>query len=162
MRSIETPGASAVEIQTMRQVTLRIVPFLMLCYFVSFLDRVNLGFAALQMVRDLHLSSTVFGLGGGLFFVSYFLFEVPSNLVLARVGASLWIARIMITWGVLAGAMALVSGPRSLYAMRFILGAAEAGFFPGVMLYLTYWFPSEYRARIIALFTVAIPVSGFL
>jgi MFS family permease len=134
----------------------------MVCYFVSFVDRVNLGFAALQMVRDLNLSATVFGLGGGVFFLSYFLFEVPSNLVLARVGARLWIARIMISWGVLAMAMALVTGPRSLYAMRFLLGAAEAGFFPGVMLYLTYWFPSEYRARIIALFTVAIPVSGFL
>lgn len=146
----------------MRRITLRLVPFLMVCYFVSFLDRVNLGFAALQMVRDLNLSSTVFGLGGGIFFLSYFLFEVPSNLLLARVGARLWIARIMITWGVLAGAMASIVGPHSLYAMRFLLGAAEAGFFPGVMLYLTYWFPSEYRARIIALFTVAIPVSGFL
>ena len=146
----------------MRRVTVRLVPFLMVCYFVSFLDRVNLGFAALQMVRDLNLSPTVFGLGGGIFFLSYFLFEVPSNLVLARVGARLWIARIMITWGVLAAAMAIVSGPRSLYAMRFLLGAAEAGFFPGVMLYLTYWFPREYRGRIIALFTVAIPISGFL
>jgi len=146
----------------MRRVTLRLVPFLMVCYFVSFLDRVNLGFAALQMVRDLRLSATVFGLGGGVFFLSYFLFEVPSNLLLARVGARLWIARIMITWGVLAAAMALVSGPRSLYAMRFLLGAAEAGFFPGVMLYLTYWFPRTYRARIISLFTVAIPISGFL
>jgi MFS family permease len=150
------------EASTMRRITLRLVPFLMVCYFVSFLDRVNLGFAALQMVRDLNLSSTVFGLGGGIFFLSYFLFEVPSNLLLARVGARLWIARIMITWGVLAGAMASIVGPHSLYAMRFLLGAAEAGFFPGVMLYLTYWFPSEYRARIIALFTVAIPVSGFL
>ncbi len=146
----------------MRRVTLRIVPFLMLCYFVSFLDRVNLGFAALQMVRDLHLSPTVFGLGGGIFFISYFLFEVPSNLLLEKVGARRWIARIMITWGVIAGAMALVVGPTSLYAMRFLLGAAEAGFFPGVILYLTYWFPSRYRARVIGLFTVAIPLSSFL
>jgi len=146
----------------MRRVTVRLVPFLMICYVVSFIDRVNLGFGALQMVRDLHLSSTTFGLGGGIFFLSYFLFEVPSNLVLARVGARVWIARIMLTWGVLAAAMAMVTGAHSLYAMRFLLGAAEAGFFPGVMLYLTYWFPSEYRARIIALFTVAIPVSGFL
>ena len=155
-------SASELETATIRRVTLRLVPFLMVCYFVSFVDRVNLGFAALQMVRDLRISSTVFGLGGGIFFLSYFLFEVPSNLALARVGARLWIARIMITWGVLAAAMALVSGPQSLYAMRFLLGAAEAGFFPGVMLYLTYWFPAEYRARIIALFTVAIPISGFL
>ena len=150
------------EARTMRQVTLRIVPFLMVCYFVSFLDRVNLGFAALQMVKDLHFSSTVFGFGGGIFFVSYFLFEVPSNLLLEKFGARRWIARIMITWGVLAGAMALVTGPQSLYLMRFLLGAAEAGFFPGVILYLTYWFPAEYRARIIGLFTVAIPVSSFL
>ena len=155
-------SASELEAATIRRVTLRLVPFLMVCYFVSFVDRVNLGFAALQMVRDLRISSTVFGLGGGIFFLSYFLFEVPSNLVLARVGARLWIARIMITWGVLAAAMALITGPQSLYAMRFLLGAAEAGFFPGVMLYLTYWFPPKYRARIIALFTVAIPVSGFL
>src|SRR5215468_11292438 len=137
MPSIGATGKLAIETRTMRQVTLRIVPFLMVAYFVSFVDRVNLGFAALQMVKDLHLSATVFGLGGGVFFLSYFVFEVPSNLVLARIGARIWIARIMITWGVLAMAMALVTGPRSLYAMRFLLGAAEAGFFPGVILYLT-------------------------
>ena len=146
----------------MRRVALRIIPFLMLCYFVSFVDRVNLGFAALDMVSDLHLSPTVFGFGGGIFFLSYFLFEVPSNLLLARVGARRWIARIMLTWGIFAGAMALVSGPRSLYLVRFLLGAAEAGFFPGVILYITYWFPAQYRARIIGWFTVAIPVSSFL
>ena len=132
----------------MRRVTLRIVPFLMVCYFVSFLDRVNVGFAALQMVKDLRLSPTVFGFGGGIFFLSYFLFEVPSNLLLEKFGARRWIARIMISWGILAGGMALVRGPQSLYLMRFLLGAAEAGFFPGVILYLTYWFPAEYRARI--------------
>lgn len=146
----------------MRQVTLRIVPFLMVAYFVSFVDRVNLGFAALQMVKDLHLSATVFGFGGGIFFLSYFLFEVPSNLLLEKFGARRWIARIMITWGVLAGGMALVKGPQSLYLMRLLLGAAEAGFFPGVILYLTYWFPAEHRGRIIGLFTAAIPVSSFL
>ena len=146
----------------MRKVTRRIVPFLMVCYFVSFLDRVNLGFAALEMLKDLHLSSIVFGFGGGIFFVSYFLFEVPSNLLLEKFGARRWIARIMITWGFLAGAMALVKGPQSLYLIRLLLGAAEAGFFPGVILYLTYWFPAEYRARIIGLFTVAIPVSSFV
>jgi hypothetical protein len=134
-------NADALEARTMRRVTLRIVPFLMVCYFISFLDRVNLGFAALQMVEDLHFSATVFGFGAGIFFVSYFLFEVPSNLLLEKFGARRWIARIMITWGVLAGAMALVTGPRSLYLVRFLLGAAEAGFFPGVILYLTYWFP---------------------
>lgn len=150
------------ETATMRQVALRILPFLMLCYFISFLDRVNLGFAALQMVADLHLSASTFGLGGGLFFVTYFLCEVPSNLLLEKVGARRWIARIMITWGFLAGGMALVKGPHSFYAMRLLLGAAEAGFFPGVILYLSYWFPARYRARIIGMFTVAIPVSSFL
>jgi MFS transporter, ACS family, tartrate transporter len=157
---ITAPGA--IEAATMRRVAWRIVPFLMLCYFVSFVDRVNAGFAALDMNRDLHLSSAVFGLGGGLFFVSYFLFEVPSNLALERIGARRWIARIMITWGIVAGAMALIEGLRSFYALRLLLGAAEAGFFPGVMLYITYWFPSAYRARIIGWFTVAIPVSAFL
>ena len=151
-----------VEERTIRKVALRIVPFLMICYFVSFVDRVNLGFAALDMVRDLRLSPTVFGFGGGIFFLSYFLCEVPSNLLLAKVGARRWIARIMVTWGIFAGAMALVTGPTSLYLIRFLLGAAEAGFFPGVILYITYWFPAEYRARIIGWFTVAIPVSSFL
>src|SRR5580693_9813410 len=108
----------------------------MVCYFVSFLDRVNLSFAALQMVKDLKFSPAVFGLGGGLFFVSYFLFEVPSNLLLEKLGARLWIARIMITWGFLAAGTAFVVGPGSFYTMRLLLGAAEAGFFPGVILYL--------------------------
>ena len=159
---MNTNPRSEVEVRTMRRVAIRIVPFLMVCYFVSFLDRVNLGFAALDMVEDLDLSPTVFGLGGGIFFLSYFICEVPSNLLLERLGARRWIARIMITWGVLAAAMALVTGPRSLYAMRFLLGAAQAGFFPGVILYLTYWFPAHYRARIIGWFMVAIPVSSFL
>jgi MFS transporter, ACS family, tartrate transporter len=146
----------------MRRVAWRLLPFLMICYFVSYLDRVNVGFAALQMVKGLHMSPTVFGFGGGIFFVSYFLFEVPSNLLLEKVGARLWIARIMITWGFLAAGTAFIVGPRSFYTMRLLLGAAEAGFFPGVILYLTYWFPSEYRARIVGMFTVAIPVSSFL
>ena len=146
----------------MRRVAWRLLPFLMFCYFVSYLDRVNVGFAALQMVKDLHMSPTVFGFGGGIFFVSYFLFEVPSNLLLEKLGARLWIARIMITWGFLAAGTAFVVGPKSFYTMRLLLGAAEAGFFPGVILYLTYWFPSEYRARIVGMFTVAIPVSSFL
>jgi ACS family tartrate transporter-like MFS transporter len=146
----------------MRRIAWRLLPFLMICYFVSYLDRVNVGFAALQMVKGLHMSPTVFGFGGGIFFVSYFLFEVPSNLLLEKVGARLWIARIMITWGFLAAGTAFIVGPRSFYTMRLLLGAAEAGFFPGVILYLTYWFPSEYRARIVGMFTVAIPVSSFL
>ena len=146
----------------MRQVAWRLLPFLMVCYFVSFLDRVNVGFAALQMVKALHMSPKVFGFGSGIFFFSYFLFEVPSNLLLEKVGARLWIARIMITWGFLAAGTAFIVGPGTFYTMRLLLGAAEAGFFPGVILYLTYWFPSEYRARIVGMFTVAIPVSSFL
>ena len=146
----------------MRKVAWRLLPFLMICYFVSFVDRVNVGFAALQMVKDLHMSPKVFGFGGGIFFVSYFLFEVPSNLLLEKLGARMWIARIMITWGFLAAGTAFVIGPRSFYTMRLLLGAAEAGFFPGVILYITYWFPREYRARIVGMFTVAIPVSSFL
>jgi ACS family tartrate transporter-like MFS transporter len=157
-----TASPGALEVKTMRQVTLRIVPFLMVCYFVSFLDRVNVGFAALQMVKDIHLSSSVFGFGSGIFFISYFLFGVPSNLLLQKIGARRWIACLMLTWGVLATGTAFVTGAHSFYVMRLLLGAAEAGFFPGVILYLTYWFPSEYRARIVGLFTVAIPVSSFL
>jgi ACS family tartrate transporter-like MFS transporter len=152
----------ALEKATMRRITVRIVPFLMVCYFIAFVDRVNAGFAALQMNKDVGLSAAVFGLGGGIFFVSYFIFEVPSNLALEKVGARLWIARIMITWGVISGCMAFVAGPTSFLALRFLLGAAEAGFFPGVILYLTYWFPAEYRARIVAVFMIAIPASSFL
>jgi MFS transporter, ACS family, tartrate transporter len=159
---VEGGDIAGIETTVMRRVAWRILPFLMLCYFVSFLDRVNAGFAALQMNQDLNLTPAVFGLGGGLFFVGYFLFEVPSNLALERVGARIWIARIMISWGVIAGAMAAVKGAHSFYAARFLLGLAEAGFFPGVMLYVTYWFPAAYRARIIGWFTIAIPVSAFL
>src|ERR1700731_559713 len=150
------------ETRTIAKVSARLAPLLIGCFFVAYLDRVNVRFAALTMNRDLGLSASEYGFGAGIFFVSYFLFEVPSNLLLEKFGARRWMARIMITWGVLAGAMALVTGPRSLYLVRFLLGAAEAGFFPGVILYLTYWFPAEYRARIIGMFTVAIPVSSFL
>ncbi len=156
------PTDAELEARTMRRITWRLVPFLMLCYFIAYVDRVNVGFAALQMNKDLGLSAAQFGLGGGIFFVSYFLFEVPSNLVMQKVGARLWIARIMITWGLISSGMVLISGSRSFLALRFLLGAAEAGFFPGVILYLTYWFPARYRARIVAVFMVAIPASSFL
>ena len=139
-----------IEKVTMRRVLLRLVPFLMVCYFFALLDRVNVGFAALQMNQDLGLTPAMFGFAASLFFVSYFLVEVPSNLALQKFGARRWIARIMITWGFVTACMAFVVGPHSLYAMRFILGAAEAGFFPGAILYLTYWLPSQYRARILA------------
>ncbi len=148
--------------QTYRKVTTRLVPFLFICYIVAYLDRVNVGFAKLQMLNDLKFSETIYGLGAGIFFIGYFLFEVPSNVLLHRVGARVWIARIMITWGLLSTLMMFVSTPLTFYIMRFLLGAAEAGFFPGIILYLTYWYPSHRRASISALFMTAIPVSGVI
>jgi ACS family tartrate transporter-like MFS transporter len=139
-----------------------LIPFLMLCYFAAYLDRVNVGFAALTMNADLGLSAELFGFGAGIFFAGYFLFEVPSNLLLERYGARRWIARIMVTWGVLAAGMAFVTGPWSFCAMRFLLGVAEAGFFPGIILYLTYWFTAAERARWIGLFMTAIPLSSVI
>ncbi len=146
----------------MRRIGFRLVPFLILAYFISFVDRVNVGFAGLEMRQDLGLTATVFGWGAGIFFLGYFLLEVPSNLAMERYGARIWIARIMATWGVLAIGMAFVGGTTSFVVMRFLLGAAEAGFFPGVILYLTYWFPSTYRARIVGIFMISIPISSFL
>lgn len=151
----------SLEAATMRKVGLRLIPFLVLCYFIAYVDRVNVGFAALTMNKDLGLSAAAFGIGGGLFFVAYVLFEVPSNLAMEKVGARLWIARIMITWGLVGIGSAFVTGAISFSVARFLLGAAEAGFFPGVILYLTYWFPKAYRARIVAMFMVAIPLSSF-
>lgn len=131
----------------------------MLLYFIAFLDRVNVGFAAIHMNEDIGLSPAIFGFGAGLFFIGYFLLEVPSNLALEKFGARLWIARVMITWGLISGAMAFVQGPTSFYILRFLLGAAEAGFFPGIILYLSYWFPSKSRAQVTALFMAAAPIS---
>ncbi len=142
------------------RVTKRLIPFLCLCFVVAFIDRVNISFAKLQMLQDLALSETAYGLGAGVFFIAYFLFEVPSNLIMHRVGARRWIARIMITWAVLTAAMAFVQGEFSFYLVRFLIGAAEAGFFPGIILYLTYWYPARRRSRIIALFMTAIPIAG--
>ncbi|MGO9360628.1 MAG: MFS transporter [Xanthobacteraceae bacterium] len=152
-------GVSGLEARTIRSVSVRLVPFLVLAYFLAYLDRVNLGFAALAMNAELNFSPTVFSWGAGIFFIGYFLFEVPSNVILHRVGASRWIARIMVTWGILSALMALVGGATSFYVLRFLLGVAEAGFFPGIILYLTYWYPAEYRARILAAFAIAVPVS---
>lgn len=145
-----------------RKVTWRLAPFLFLCYVVSYLDRVNVGFAKLQMMADLKLSDTVYGIGAGIFFLGYFIFEVPSNLIMSRTGARIWIARIMVTWGLISSAMMYVTSEPMFYLMRFLLGVAEAGFFPGVILYLTYWFPSERRGRIIAMFMTAIAFSGII
>lgn len=124
------------EQRTMRKVSARLIPFLIVCYFVAYLDRTNVGFAALTMRQDLNISATAYGLGAGIFFLSYFLFEVPSNLLLERFGARRWIARIMFTWGILSGAMAFIGGEYSFYVVRLLLGAAEAGFFPGIIFYL--------------------------
>lgn len=145
-----------------RKVALRLVPFLCICYLAAYLDRVNVGFAKLNMLSDLGWSNTVYGLGAGIFFLGYVIFEVPSNILLHRVGAKLWIARIMLTWGLLGGAMAFVTTPTQFYILRFLLGVAEAGFIPGVLLYLTYWFPAAWRGRIIALFLAAIPMSNII
>ena len=150
------------EKQTLGRITVRLVPFLIVCYFIAYLDRVNVGFAALTMNRDLGLSQTAFGLGAGIFFFTYFLFEVPSNLFLAKFGARRWIARIMLTWGILSGAMAFIQGEWSFYIVRALLGVAEAGFFPGIIFYLTLWFPATYRARILGYFMAAIPLSSVL
>lgn len=150
------------EKRALRRISWRIVPFIMILYFVAYLDRVNIGFAALTMNKDLGFSSSVFGFGAGIFFIGYFLFEVPSNLVLEKVGARLWIARVMITWGLISGAMAFVQGETSFYVLRFLLGAAEAGFFPGIILYLSYWFPARHRAGVTAFFMAAAPISTAL
>ncbi|MFO1075701.1 MAG: MFS transporter [Geminicoccaceae bacterium] len=149
-----------IEVRAYGKVFWRLIPFLMLCYVVAYLDRVNVGFAKLQMAQDIGLSDTVFGLGAGIFFLGYFLFEVPSNLILHRVGARIWIARIMITWGVISAAFVLVQSTTWFYVLRFLLGVAEAGFYPGIILYLTQWYPAHRRARIIAIFMSAIPISG--
>src|SRR6201993_584596 len=156
------------EQRTMARVSVRLVPFLILCYFVAYLDRVNVSFAALTMNHDLGLSQTAFGFGAGIFFLAYFVFEVPSNLMLERFGARKWIARIMVTWGILSGLMAFIpniatatgmGNENAFYLIRVLLGVAEAGFFPGIIFYLTLWFPAVYRARIVGYFMAAIPLS---
>jgi D-galactonate transporter len=151
--------AEPLETRTVAKVTARLVPFLILCYFVAYLDRVNVSFAALTMNKDLGLSASAFGFGAGIFFVAYFIFEVPSNLFLERVGARKWIARIMFSWGVISAGTAFIQGESSFYLVRVLLGIAEAGFFPGIIFYLTLWFPAVYRARIIGYFMAAIPLS---
>ena len=153
---------SDIETITIRKVAKRLLPLIFLLYVVCLIDRVNLSFAALTMNRDLGLNAYVYGLGASIFFLGYFIFEVPSNLLLDRVGARLWITRIMISWGLASAAMALVSGETSFLIVRFLLGFFEAGFFPGMILYLTFWFPSAYRARVIAAFMLAIPVTGVI
>jgi MFS family permease len=155
-------SSAAVDDSVYDKVTRRIVPLLFMCYVVAYLDRVNVGFAKIQMLADLKFSETVYGLGAGIFFLGYFLFEVPSNILLHRVGARLWIARVMITWSIVSAATLFVKTPTMFYVLRFVLGLAEAGLFPGVILYLTYWYPARRRANILALFITGIPVGGLV
>src|ERR1700674_4708455 len=145
-----------------RKVNWRIVPFLMLCYAVAFLDRINIGYAQLQMKQTLTFSDATYAFGAGIFFVGYFLFEVPSNLLLAKIGARRTLLRIMFTWGVVSCAMAFVQTPLQFYAARFLLGVLEAGFFPGIILYLTYWYPSARRGQIIAMFMTATAIASVI
>ncbi|MDR5799780.1 MULTISPECIES: MFS transporter [unclassified Caballeronia] len=154
--------STSFEAQTYAKVGRRLIPFLMLCYLGAYLDRVNVGFAKLQMLNDLRFSETIYGVGAGIFFLGYFLFEVPSNLVLHRVGARNWLARIMLTWAVISASFVFVKSPTMFYVLRFLLGVAEAGFAPGVILYLTYWFPAARRAKALSLFFMAIPLAGMV
>ncbi len=142
------------------RISLRLIPYMFLLYILAYLDRVNVGFAAVQMKQQLHFSDTVYGTGAGIFFLGSALFDLPSNLILSRVGPRVWIARIMITWGIISSSMALVHSPWSFYVLRFLLGVSEAGFFPGMILYLTYWFPSRERARSVARFMTATAIAG--
>jgi ACS family tartrate transporter-like MFS transporter len=160
--SLATPDLSTEERAAIRKAMWRLLPFLCFVYFVAYLDRVNVSFAALTMNSDLGISDSSYGLGAGIFFIAYFLFEVPSNFALKRFGARIWIARIMVTWGLISMGMAFIAGPKSFYAMRFLLGVAEAGFFPGMILYLTYWFPNRVRAGILGLFIIANPASTII
>lgn len=156
---VGTASASAVD-ATYRKVTRRLIPFLFICYVAAYLDRINVGFAQLQMRQDLGFSDAVYGLGAGIFFAGYFLFEVPSNLMLDRVGARKTLVRIMLLWGVTSAGMMYVHSPVMFYAMRFLLGVFEAGFFPGMILYLTYWYPANRRGRVMALFLTAVAIAG--
>src|SRR5262249_32682366 len=156
-------GASMIsETAIVSKLTRRLIPFMFLLYVVSYLDRINVGFAALQLNKALNFDPAVLGLGAGLFFIGYFIFEIPSNLIMERVGARVWIARILVTWGLISSAMMFVGGVASFYVLRFMLGAAEAGFFPGMILYLTYWFPAAERGRAIARFMTATAIGGVI
>ena len=161
-RSAASSLASAANDSLYRKIAWRILPILLLAYIVAYIDRVNVGFAKLQMLSDLKFSDSVYGLGAGIFFLGYFLFEVPSNLILHKVGARVWICRVLVTWGIISGCTAMVHTPGQFYTMRLLLGIAEAGFFPGMILYITYWFPSHRRAGIVSLLLTGIPIAGIL
>src|ERR1700712_1386408 len=149
----------AIEKSTMRKIYMRLLPFAVLSYFLAYVDRINVSFAGLTMQGDLGMSAAAFGFATGTFYWGYFLFEVPSNVIMEKVGARLWIARIMITWGLLSGATAMVTGSQSFAVVRFFHGVAEAGFFPGIVLYFTYWFPSRHHARIVSGFLIGLPIA---
>src|SRR5580658_5110228 len=155
-----TQDVQAIERRTIAKVSWRLLPLAALAYCISYIDRSNISFASLTMNKDLGFSAYIYGWGAGIFFFGYFLFEIPSNLALEKVGARIWIARIMITWGIISGLTAFVTGTTSFLIIRFLLGAAEAGFFPGMILYFTYWFPSEYRGRVISTLFIAQPVAN--
>src|SRR5476651_1722019 len=157
-----SPDITAIERRTIAKVSWRLLPLVALGYCIAYIDSSNISFAALTMNKDLGFNAYIYGWGAGIFFFGYFLFEIPSNLVLERAGARLWIARIMITWGIISGLTAFVVGPTSFLVIRFLLGAAEAGFFPGMILYFTYWFPPEYRGRVISVLFIAQPVANAL
>src|ERR1700719_2085429 len=158
---VSAPGIASypIETATIRKLRIRLLPFLFALYVVAFIDRINLGFAALTMNRELAITSQQFGLAAGIFFWGYFLFEIPSNLMLHKTGARVWIARILITWGIVATLTGFVHSVHQLYVVRFLLGLAEAGYSPGIILYLTYWFPQRERARAIALFLTGLPIT---
>jgi len=151
-----------IEQRTIRKVSWRLLPLIVVIYFIAYMDRTNVSFASLSMNKDLGFSAYIYGWGAGIFFLGYFLFEVPSNVILEKTGARIWIARIMVTWGIAAAVMAFVTGPVSFLTLRFLLGVAEAGFFPGMILYFTYWFPSQYRARVISALFIAVPGANAL
>ncbi len=157
-----TPATPEFEQQTYRKITRRLIPFLFVCYVLAYVDRVNVGFAKLHMQQDLGMSDAVYGLGAGIFFIGYFIFEVPANMILQKIGARLWLGPIMIAWGIVSAATLFAQGPNSFYALRFLLGIVESGFFPGVILYLTYWYTRKHRARMVAGFMAANPISGVL
>src|ERR1700722_11506421 len=154
-----TQDVQAIERRTIAKVSWRLLPLAALAYCIAYIDRSNISFAALTMNKDLGFSAYIYGWGAGIFFFGYFLFEIPSNLVLEKIGARIWIARIMITWGIFSGLTAMVKGSTSFGIVRFFLGASEAGFFPGIILYFTYWFPSYHHARIVSAFLVGLPVA---
>lgn len=161
---MNAPAAPAreFELALMHKITVRLLPLLCFCFMAAFLDRVNVGFARAELVAELGMSDAVYGFGAGLFFIGYFIFEVPSNLILERVGARIWIARIMVVWGIVSACMMFVQSTTSFYVLRFLLGAAEAGFFPGVIFYITQWFPAAYRSRAVAIFMTATVLSGIV